>query len=128
MHTFAQPRRGYCASCDGAITGEPIYRRDEAYCCLGCADGGPCTCSYEQNMASDGVDNLGLPFPISMSRPESNATDPYPRLAASFEEDLLDDAVDHLGLPFLPPVSVPEPVRQLVTAPKGLDRSPVAQR
>jgi hypothetical protein len=128
MHTFAQPRRGYCASCDGAITGEPVYRRDGAYCCLGCADGGPCACSYEQDMANDGVDHLGLPFPISMSLPEPDAVAPESRAVASFVEDLLDDAVDHLGLPFSPPVSVPEPVRQLVAAPTGRDRSTVAQR
>lgn len=64
MHTFASPRRGYCASCDGAITGRPVYRMDEAYCCLGCAQNGPCICTYEQDLADDGVDNLGLPFPM----------------------------------------------------------------
>jgi hypothetical protein len=62
MHTFASPRRGYCASCDGVITGRPVYRMDEAYCCTGCAGGGPCVCSYEADLADDGVDGLGLPF------------------------------------------------------------------
>ncbi len=62
MHTYASPRRGYCASCDGMISGRPVYRMDEAYCCLGCAVGGPCTCTYEQDVADDGVDHLGLPF------------------------------------------------------------------
>jgi hypothetical protein len=62
MHTFASPRRGYCASCDGLITDRPLYRRDEAYCCIGCAGGGPCICTYEQDLADDGVDNIGLPF------------------------------------------------------------------
>jgi len=33
---------------------------DEAYCCLGCAQGGPCVCTYEADMADDGVDHLGL--------------------------------------------------------------------
>ena len=38
MHTFASPRRGYCASCDGMSSpARPVYRMDEAYCCLGCA-------------------------------------------------------------------------------------------
>ncbi len=64
MHTFASPRRGYCASCDGAITDRPVYRKDEAYCCLGCAGNGPCICTYEQDLADDGVNNLGLPFPM----------------------------------------------------------------
>ena len=62
MHTFASPRRGYCASCDGVITDRPVYRMDEAYCCLGCAQNGPCICTYEQDLAEDGVDHLGLPF------------------------------------------------------------------
>jgi hypothetical protein len=62
MHTFASPRRGYCASCDAVITDRPVYRMDEAYCCLGCAQDGPCICTYEQDLADDGVNHLGLPF------------------------------------------------------------------
>lgn len=62
MHTYASPRRGYCASCDGVITDRPVYRMDEAYCCTGCAVGGPCVCTYEQDLADDGVDHIGLPF------------------------------------------------------------------
>ena len=64
MHTYASPRRGHCASCDGIISGRPVYRMDEAYCCLGCAQGGPCICTYEQDLADDGVDHLGLPFAL----------------------------------------------------------------
>ena len=64
MHTFASPKRGYCASCDGVITNQPVYRMDEAYCCIGCAQNGPCICTYEQDLADDGVNNLGLPFPM----------------------------------------------------------------
>jgi hypothetical protein len=73
MHTFASPRRGYCASCDGVITDRPVYRMDEAYCCLGCAQNGPCICTYEQDLADDGVNNLGLPFamePIVSGEPQ----------------------------------------------------------
>ena len=62
MRVFASPRRGHCASCDGVITDRPVYRMDEAYCCLGCAGGGPCFCTYEADLADDGVDHLGLPF------------------------------------------------------------------
>ncbi len=64
MRTFATPRRGYCASCDSLLTDRPVYRMDETYCCLGCAQNGPCVCTYEQDLADDGVDNLGLLFPI----------------------------------------------------------------
>lgn len=62
MRVFASPRRGYCASCDGIITGTPVYRMDEAYCCTGCAGGGPCFCTYEADLSDDGVDGLGMPF------------------------------------------------------------------
>ncbi len=62
MHVYASPRHGYCASCDGVIVGRPVYRMDEAYCCVGCAEGGPCVCTYEADLAEDGVDGLGLPF------------------------------------------------------------------
>ncbi len=65
MHVFASPRRGHCASCDGVITGGPVYRMDEAYCCLGCAGGGPCMCTYEADLADDGVNGLGLPFAMA---------------------------------------------------------------
>jgi hypothetical protein len=64
MHIYAKPRRGYCAACDGVITGRPVYRMDEAYCCVGCAHNGPCVCSYEADLAEDGVDGIGLPFAI----------------------------------------------------------------
>lgn len=64
MRTFAEPARGHCASCDGTITATPVYRMDETYCCLGCADRGPCICLYEQDLSDDGVDHLGMPFPV----------------------------------------------------------------
>ncbi len=62
MRIYASPRRGYCASCEMLLTGRPIYHMDETYCCLGCAQGGPCICSYEADLSSDGVDHHGLPF------------------------------------------------------------------
>ena len=62
MRMFQSPRPGRCASCEGDITGRPVYRMDEAYCCVGCVAGGPCVCDYEVNLADDGVDHLGLPF------------------------------------------------------------------
>ncbi len=74
MHTYASPRRGYCASCDGVITDRPVYRMDEAYCCVGCAEGGPCVCTYEQDLADDGVDHIGLPFLTEPARVEPVAS------------------------------------------------------
>ena len=72
MHVYASPRRGFCASCDGRITDRPVYRMDEAYCCVGCAEGGPCVCSYEADLADDGVDGLGLPFPMDAGLVEAD--------------------------------------------------------
>jgi hypothetical protein len=46
------------------LQGRPVYRMDESYCCVGCAQGGPCVCSYEADLADDGVDNLGLLGPV----------------------------------------------------------------
>ncbi len=67
MRIYASPRRGHCATCEMRIEGRPVYRMDETYCCVGCAHSGPCVCSYESDLAADGVDNLGLlvtPTPV----------------------------------------------------------------
>lgn len=37
-----------CANCDIDILWEPVYRKGIAFCCTGCADGGPCSCDYSQ--------------------------------------------------------------------------------
>lgn len=70
MRVYASPRRGHCASCESAITGRPIYFMDETYCCLGCSGGGPCVCTYEADLAEDGVDHLGLLFAIAVTSHE----------------------------------------------------------
>ncbi len=59
---FSGRHRYTCPSCEAGFTSPPIFVADVAYCCAGCADGGPCICSYEQDLADDGVDHLGLPF------------------------------------------------------------------
>ena len=66
MRMFRSPRPGHCASCEGIITGRPVYRMDEAYCCVGCSGGGPCVCNYEVDLADDGVDHLGLLVPVDL--------------------------------------------------------------
>jgi hypothetical protein len=42
---------------------------DETYCCTGCAAGGPCLCTYEADLADDGVNHLGLPFAMDVAGP-----------------------------------------------------------
>jgi hypothetical protein len=36
-----------CANCGLEIVGEPVLVKGNAYCCGGCAHGGPCYCSYD---------------------------------------------------------------------------------
>ncbi len=94
MRTYAQPRRGYCASCDGFMTDRPVYRRDEAYCCIGCAEGGPCICTYEADIAEDGVDHLGLPFAIAegVKSTESAAAGGNGRVPATVAREVMERA------------------------------------
>ena len=37
-----------CANCDIEILWTPTMARGAAYCCTGCAAGGPCNCDYSQ--------------------------------------------------------------------------------
>jgi len=37
-----------CANCDIEILWTPTIARGTAYCCTGCAAGGPCSCDYSQ--------------------------------------------------------------------------------
>jgi hypothetical protein len=36
-----------CANCGIEIAWEPVTEDEKAYCCGGCAQGGPCYCSYD---------------------------------------------------------------------------------
>jgi hypothetical protein len=76
MSAFITPRHDTCASCEIPLMGWPLYRSNEAFCCAGCADGGPCVCTYESDRA-DGVDGLGLPF----GRPFATPAPATPRTA-----------------------------------------------
>ncbi len=37
-----------CTSCDIEILWPPVVVQGKAYCCTGCAAGGPCSCDYSQ--------------------------------------------------------------------------------
>ena len=41
-----QTPRVRCANCDIEILWPATVIQDTAYCCTGCAGGGPCTCDY----------------------------------------------------------------------------------
>ena len=55
-----------CPACHRPFNSAPVFREDESYCCLYCADGRLCACMTEADLADDGVDGLGLLF-----RPEA---------------------------------------------------------
>ena len=38
----------HCANCDIEILWTPTFAHGKAYCCTGCAAGGPCSCDYSQ--------------------------------------------------------------------------------
>ncbi len=43
-----QPQPLRCANCDIEIRWSPTIVQGKAYCCSGCAAGGPCSCDYSQ--------------------------------------------------------------------------------
>ena len=45
----AAPRQAlHCANCDIEILWSPTIVQGKAFCCTGCAAGGPCNCDYSQ--------------------------------------------------------------------------------
>jgi hypothetical protein len=38
-----------CDSCDIDLGHDHVVMSGKAFCCAGCADGGPCICSYEES-------------------------------------------------------------------------------
>lgn len=40
----AEARAARCANCDIEIEGDLVEKDEGAYCCEGCAIGGPCVC------------------------------------------------------------------------------------
>jgi len=40
-----------CANCFEELRSKPFLSKDIAYCCFGCAQGGPCTCTYQSSQA-----------------------------------------------------------------------------
>ena len=39
--------RSRCENCGIVIRWQPTIIGDKTYCCLGCAQGGPCECDYD---------------------------------------------------------------------------------
>jgi hypothetical protein len=47
-----------CANCSITIRWQPTVVDGRIYCCLGCANGGPCECDYDNLPARDEVNPL----------------------------------------------------------------------
>jgi hypothetical protein len=45
-----------CKTCGIVIRWQPTFVEGKAYCCPGCAGGGPCECDYD-NLPEPGVTN-----------------------------------------------------------------------
>ena len=68
-----------CANCGIEIRWQPTNVDGEVYCCVGCAEGGPCTCDYERlpqpdERAALARRNIELPPPRS-ERPAGGPVD-----------------------------------------------------
>lgn len=80
-----------CANCGIPIRWQPTLIDDKAYCCLGCAAGGPCQCDYdhlpmpgdrvsivvrhEQFVQIQSADLSGWVYEFKMTRSEENGQD-----------------------------------------------------
>jgi hypothetical protein len=51
----ARDGRPTCANCGLEIPWEPVVLAGKSYCCAGCAQGGPCYCSYDLPAVVPGV-------------------------------------------------------------------------
>lgn len=51
-----------CANCEIEILWPPTMVQGQAYCCIGCAAGGPCSCDYSQyrSVTISGVIHYGI--------------------------------------------------------------------
>ena len=58
-----------CANCGIVIRWQPTIVDGKAYCCLGCAYGGPCECDYENLPHPDDVNPM-VHQPGGLSQPD----------------------------------------------------------
>lgn len=51
--TRKTPESPLCRNCGAAIPWTPVISDGAPFCCLGCAQGGPCYCSYDLPAGSE---------------------------------------------------------------------------
>ena len=54
-----------CASCEIKLGADSVRGSDGRYCCTGCADGGPCICTYEHDLGRYPPSRYAKPISIS---------------------------------------------------------------
>jgi hypothetical protein len=42
-----------CVTCEAEISGPPTFHVGLPFCCAGCVASGPCTCTYDADLADD---------------------------------------------------------------------------
>ena len=67
----ASPLTLNCTSCEAPIDGPPVFDDGRAFCCRGCAAGGPCLCDYGHREATT---PSGVPEPAYAPAPSAAAT------------------------------------------------------
>lgn len=72
------PAERTCANCGADIPWRPVLRAGQPFCCAGCAQGGPCVCSY------DDVASCDKPPPRELARASGGASGLPQRSAAVF--------------------------------------------
>jgi len=60
--------RSTCETCGIVIRGQPTIIGDKTYCCLGCAQGGPCECDYDNLPHPDEMNALVVRPPRELAR------------------------------------------------------------
>lgn len=67
------PEEWVCENCKIVIHWQPTIVDGKAYCCLGCAEGGPCSCDYDNLPLPDRVHAMQLSS--AHSQPEQHSVE-----------------------------------------------------
>ena len=80
----AFPMSQTCANCEELIAGTPYQADGEAFCCVGCALGGPCQCTYSntQPVIETSEHAAGAPAADRIAHSAAGATTPPASVAA----------------------------------------------
>lgn len=85
MYQTSEAEPSFCAGCEIEVAWPPVLHEGRAYCCCGCAHGGPCCCSYDE--VPDAEVTLDAPAPSGAAAPGSIpiTAEAYRRLEAELD-------------------------------------------